>query len=333
MSTPYDRVKGSEEHILDIGEGRQLAFAHNGPPASRVVVLSFTGLNSVGSVPDVPEPCREVGVHWIHPTLPGMGKSSARTPGDKYHVALVRDMTALLNHLYPTGDFDKLYVCGGSYGTVQAQMIYGAPYDRFPAGRKIAGCVLMGGFSPFKYHVDYASTLTWHSWISVGPPSQFIPFHILQRSLSTVLASKFKTLDGAKGFLDQILFSKMDGDERKKLAEFLANRGQTEEEFIEAFAKGGIRCCEQWGGFHEVSDVIHSDWGFEPAKLDDDHASRPVLIVGSDKDPQGGSTNGWLAANYKTSRLKTVPGGHLASLYYLDEIWREIFEMSREGGF
>ncbi|SPO01207.1 uncharacterized protein DNG_03954 [Cephalotrichum gorgonifer] len=324
----YSKEKGAEEHILDLGSGRQLAFAHNGPATSRIVILNFTGLMSVGSVPEVVESCREVGAHWIHPTLPGMGKSSPRAPGEEYHVALARDITALLDYLYPTGDFDTLYVGGGSYGTVQAQMIYGAPYSLFPAGRKIAGCLLLSGFSPFKYHVDHANSLTWHSWFTVGPPAHIIPFHILQRTFSTVLASKFKTIDGAKSFLNMSLFSKMDDDERKIFAQFLDKKGKTEDELISTMAKGIVRCGEQWSGFHEVSDVIYSDWGFEPSKLDDEHSSKPMLIVGSDKDPQGGSTNEWMGANYKSARVKTVPGGHISSMFYMDELWRELLELS-----
>ena len=258
-STHYDRTKGNEEHILDLGAGRQLAYAHNGPAASRVVILFFSGLFSVGTAPDVPEPCRDLGAHWISPTLPGMGNSSSRAPGEVYHVALARDMTALLSHLYPTGDFDTLYVAGGSYGTVQAQMLYGAPYDIFPAGRKIAGCVLLAGFSPFKYHKDYAKTLNWQNWVSVGPPSQ-LPFRLLQRLVSIVMASKLKTVDGAKAFLHQMLFSKMDDDERGMLAECLRKRDKTEDGFVEELAHINVRSCRNWDGFMEVSDVLHSDW-------------------------------------------------------------------------
>lgn len=329
----YDTALGAEEHILDLGGGRQLAYAHSGPRASRLVIVNFTGLFSVGSVPHLPEPCRAAGAHWIHPTLPGMGRSSPRAAGDEYHVALVRDMTALLNHLYPAGDFDRLYVCGGSYGTVQAQMLYGAPYDAFPAGRKLVGCVLLSGFAPFRYHTGYARELSWHTWLSVGPPARLVPFHLLQRMVSSMLASRMKTVDGAKGFLDQVLYSKMEPDEQQAMDNFLQKSGRTREEFLDTAARGVVRCCEQWSGFHEVSDVIHSDWGFEPAKLDDEHASRPMLVVSSEGDPQGGHTNGWLGANYKSARVKTVPGGHISSLFYLDDIWREIFEMAGESGF
>ncbi|GJN78236.1 hypothetical protein PLIIFM63780_001729 [Purpureocillium lilacinum] len=325
-STPYDAQRGDEEHVLDLGGGRQVAFAHNGPPASRTVVLFFSGLMSVGTARDVPEPCRDLGVHWISPTLPGMGRSSARAPGESYHTALARDMTALLAHLYPKGDFDTLYVAGGSYGTVQAQMLFGAPYDAFPAGRKIAGCMLLAGFSPFKYHAGHAKSLNWQTWVSVGPPSQLVPFHLLQRLTSSFLAAKFRTLDGAKDFLNQTLFARMQPDERATFATWLNRKGLTEEKFITRLAKGAVNCCQTWDGFIEVSDVIHSDWGFNPATLDADHASKPVLVVGSEEDHVGGSTNDWLAANYKNATLKMIPGGHISSLFYMDEIWQAMIE-------
>ena len=72
----YGTVKGEEEHILILPGNRQLVYAHNGPVTSRTVVLFFTGLMSVGTAPRCPAPCAQLGVHWIAPTLPGMGNSS-----------------------------------------------------------------------------------------------------------------------------------------------------------------------------------------------------------------------------------------------------------------
>jgi Alpha/beta hydrolase family len=325
LSTAYDKAKGEEEHILYLPGGRQLAYAHNGPQTSRTIVIFFTGLMSVGSAPNVPAPCRELGVHWIAPTLPGMGNSSIRDLTEPYHVAFSRDMTALLRHLYPTSAFDAIYLAGGSYGSVQAQMLYGAPYEMFPHGRKIVGCILIAGFSPFKYDTGYAKTLNWQNWFSVGPLSQ-LPFHPLQRLFSTVVASKFKSLDGARDFLRQTLLSKMDEEGKSMFAQWLEKNGRTEFDFVDQMARGAIKCCQTWDGFMEVSDVIHSDWGFEPAMLDDEHATKPVLVVGSEKDHLGGSTNGWIVANYRSANLKLVPGGHIASLYYMDDIWREMID-------
>lgn len=212
-SDPYDKIKGDEEHILSLSAGRQLAYAHNGPLTSRTIILFFTGIMSVGTAANVPESCRDIQAHWISPTLPGMGNSSTRDLSVPYYVSLAQDMTALLNHLYPAADFDTLYLAGGSYGTVQAQMLYGAPYNLFPFGRKMAGCLL-------------------------------------------------------------------------------------------------------------------SDWGFDPRTLDAEHASKAMLVVGSNSDYIGGGTNDWLVASYKSATLKLFPGGHLSSLFFMDELWKELFTMA-----
>lgn len=323
-SPDYSKTRGGEEHILQLADGRHLAYAHNGPSDSRIIVIFFSGVMSVGTAYDVPEPCRQLGVHWIAPTLAGNGNTSTRNSNLPYDVTLTSDMCALLAHLYPTGAYDQIYVAGGSYGTVQAQMLYGAPYDRFPPGRKIVGCVLLAGFSPFKYHKGHARCLSWANWFSVGPPSQVIPFRLLQRAFSSAIGSKMKTEDGAKAFLRQTLFDMMDQEEKKVYAEWLQRKGTTEDEFITRMARGAVKCCKNWDGFMEVSDVIHSDWGFEPVRLDSEHTSKPMLVVSSDKDHIGGATNSWLVANYKSAKAKTIPGGHISSMYYLDDIFQEI---------
>lgn len=62
---PYDKVKGDEEHILLLPGGRQLAYAHNGPPKSRIVILFFTGIMSVGTAANVPESCSEIQIQAL----------------------------------------------------------------------------------------------------------------------------------------------------------------------------------------------------------------------------------------------------------------------------
>ncbi|KAK5050742.1 hypothetical protein LTR84_003301 [Exophiala bonariae] len=326
MEEAYHRAKGEEEHILPLPGGRQLAYAHNGPSVSRNIVIFFAGMMSVGTAPDVPIPCRELGMHWIAPTLAGMGRSSTRDMSVPYHIGLARDISALLEHLYPSGAFDRIYVAGGSLGTVQAQMLYGAPYDIFPAGRKIVGCMLLAGFSPVKHDSKYAKELSWQNWFSFGPPSQ-LPFRPLQRIFRSVISSKFRRQEGAEDFLRQTIVSQMDEDERVKLGEWLQKNDRTEDEWMETATKMVMRSCENWDGFMEISDVIHSDWGFAPATLDDEHASKPILVVGSQNDHIGGSNNGWLVENYKSAKLKVIPGGHISSVYYMDEIWREMIDL------
>ena len=126
-----------------------------------------------------------------------------------------------------------------------------------------------------------------------------------------------------------MLIDKMDGAEKLMLDQWLETNGQSKDDFVDQMARGMIRCCDNWDGFMEVSDVMHSDWGFKPKELDDQHASKPMLVVGSTKDRVGGSANNWLVDNYKSARLKSVPGGHISSLYYMDEIWRELISCER----
>jgi pimeloyl-ACP methyl ester carboxylesterase len=327
-SSAYTKSKGREEHILQLPGGRQLAYAHNGPSDSRTVVIFFSGLMSVGTAHNVPEPCRQLGVHWIAPTLAGNGNTSTRDSKVPYNVGLANDMCSLLSHLYPTDAYDQIYIAGGSYGTVQAQMLYGAPFDLFPPGRKIVGCVLLAGFSPFRYHKDHAQCLTWANWFSVGPPSQLIPFHLLQRVFTSIIGSKMRTEDGAKNFLRQTLFDKMDDDEKKAYAAWLTRQEISDDDFVSQMARGAMTCCKNWDGFLEVSDVIHSDWGYEPAGLDAEHASKPLLVVSSSTDHLGGATNSWLVANYSNAKAKTIPGGHISSLYYMDDIFQDMINLA-----
>lgn len=331
-SAAYDPVKGDEQNILKLPDGRQLAYAHNGPADSRTIVIFFSGLFSVGTAYSVPEPCKEINAHWIAPTLAGFGESSSRDTNVPYDVTLARDICALLSHLYPTDAYDAIYVSGGSLGTVQAQMLYGAPYERFLPGRKIVGCVLLSGFSPFKYHKDHSKALNWGNWFSVGPPSQVIPFRLLQRAFKSVIGSKLKTEDGAKEFLRQTIFGIMDDEEQKRFAQWLESKEMTEDEFIGRMARNVVASISNWDGFMEASDVIHSDWGFEPARLDNEHASKPMLVVGSDNDAIGGRTNSWMIANYKSAKSKVVPGGHIASLFFMDDIWREMLNVNMAAG-
>lgn len=335
-NSDYDKTLGVVEHILGLPNDRQLAYAHNGPPRSRTVALFFSGLMGVGVARDVPKPCMDAGIHWITPSIPGHGQSSPTAPGVDFYVSFVRDVTALLDHLYPEDDedgdedhgFDDLYVAGGSYGAVHAQILYGAPYDLFPAGRKLRGCAVLAGFSPFRHHKNYTKDLTWQNWLSVGPPAYYTPFHLLQRLMAFALAPKLKTLQGTKKLLWNLLFSRMDEGERQLMAGYLEKVGRTEDDFIEGMARGAMRAySNSWQGFYEVSDVLHADWGFAPAHLDDEHASKPIIIVGSAMDHLGGSTNGWMADNYKSATIKSVPGGHISALYFLDDLWAEVLKL------
>ncbi|OAA55761.1 hypothetical protein ISF_07866 [Cordyceps fumosorosea ARSEF 2679] len=321
---PRRRVSACEEqHILPLPSGRQLAYAVNGPSTSRTVVLFFSGLMSVGLAPHVPAPCRSLlRARWIAPTPAGMGRSSTRPASLPYHVTLARDATALLHHLYPSDDYDALYVAGGSYGTVMAQMLYGAPRTLFPAGDKMVGCLLLAGFSPFKHDLDHARALSWSTWLSVGPPSQ-LPFQPLQRAFRAAISPKVRTVEGAAAFLRATVLA--GPAEREMLAAHVARLGETEEGFVERLARAAVASCENWDGFMEVAEVLREDWGFAPGELE---GAAPLLVVASEGDKIGSANSAWLAANYKNATARTIPGGHISSMFYMDEIWEEMISLA-----
>ena len=293
---------------------------------SKTVVLFFSGYFSVGSALSIPKPFAEMDVHWIAPTLPGMGDSST-IKGELYNVGLCRIVSALLEHFHPDSTFDTLYMGGGSYGSVPAQMIYGAPYDLFPQGRKIAGLLLLSPFSPFKYHKDYHKSMTWLNWISVGPFSQWFPFRWVPRVMSSALAPRLKDEASAKQMMHDFIVAKMDGDERVLLEGWLADRRLTQDEWTARLGKGAMQSTKTWDGFLEGSDVLHSDWGFEPRKLDEEHRRKPVLVVASNDDELGHGMYKWLEENYANSALKMIPGSHISSIFHQDEIWGEMVQM------
>ena len=141
-----------------------------------------------------------------------------------------------------------------------------------------------------------------------------------------MIAGKVKDVPSAKKFMHDFLIKKMDDDEKVMLKEWLTKQDLTDDEWMTEFATGAVRCTKNWDGFLEGPDVLHSDWGFVPKDLDEEHR-KPVLIVESDKDDLGESMNKWLQENYANSRIKKVHGGHIAGMFYMDEIWRELLEM------
>ncbi|KAH0840067.1 hypothetical protein J3R83DRAFT_1034 [Lanmaoa asiatica] len=261
------------------------------------------------------------------PTLPGWGNTSPPFPSTPYVDCIISDMTAILDHLYPENGRDiKLYVSGGSFGSVPAQILYGAPYDKFPYGRCIVGVLLMGALSPFRYDKDYAKHMTWSNYLMVGPIVQWLPFkHALVYLVKFMMARKMSTVDNAEKFLREFLFDKMDEAEKEEYAQWRAREGIAEGETERRFATNAMRSvATSWEGFKLMSFVLHSDWGFRPDALDEEH-SRPfvMLVTGpGDKEAPEAWTQ-YLAASYKNTKVKTLHGGHISILYHMEDVWAE----------
>ncbi|KAG5643775.1 hypothetical protein DXG03_009654 [Asterophora parasitica] len=316
-----------KEQTLTLADGRTLAYEQSGNTSSPIVFLFFHGTFGVGDASNPSPVLAAKNVHYLAPTLPGWGISSPLPAGKPYHVALAEDTTALLNHLYPDNDSLKaIYVSGGSFGTVPAQMLYGASFELFPFGRRVKGCIVLAPFSPFRYHTDYTKSMTLMNYIGVGPPSQYIPFQLLQRTAVLGIRSKVKTQANAEIFLRELLFDKMEEVERAAFRRWSQGKGKTEEDVVANMAKNVVRSvAASWEGFVGCADVIHSDWGFRPDALDTDHTvDRPILLVASAGDTIAPDAMAkWLLTKYPNARYKEISGGHIAGVLHVDAIFDE----------
>jgi pimeloyl-ACP methyl ester carboxylesterase len=320
----------SDEKILSLRDGRQLAYSENGNPSSSTLILFFHGLFGVGRADRLSPVFLELNVHFVAPTIPGFGNSSPRPERLSYAANLASDIGQLVDHLHPDAPNLRIYVAGGSYGTAPAQMIYGAPFEVFPQGRKLAGCILFAPFSPFKWHKGYHKSMTWNNYISVGPPSQYVPFRLIPRMLSWVIARKMTSVDKAGQLLRELLFDKMGSEEKTAFESWRQKEGLEKGEFERKMAENAVKSVSKtWIGFIECSDVLHEDWGFRPDQLGTMHTDRPILILPSTEDELGSGMANWLAENYKNSELKWIKGGHISSMYEMDSIWESFIRRTQ----
>ncbi|KAJ6558095.1 Alpha/Beta hydrolase protein [Mycena capillaripes] len=319
----------STEKYLTLADGRTLAYEDVGDPSSSLVIIFLHGVFGIGAAPDVLSPVFiEKRAHHITPTLAGWGYSSPRPTSMSYAAVLTSDMTELITHLHPNTADLRIYIAGGSYGTVPAQILYGASFDTFPLGRNIAGCLIAAPFSPFKWHKEYTKSMTWMNYISVGPLARILPFQSIQRLGVLGISMKISTVDKAEVFIRQLLFDHASPEERAAFAKWRESKGLGEGVFERKMATNMVKSISKsWAGFIETADVVHSDWGFRPDLLDDGHINgRPILIAASVDDDLGPDMANWLKANYKNSKLKWVAGKHLSTLYEIDNLWAELLE-------
>jgi pimeloyl-ACP methyl ester carboxylesterase len=319
----------SEEKLLALPGGRTLAYAETGNASSSTVVLYLHGAFTVGTARRLPPAILERGAHYIAPTLPGWGNSSAVPRGVAYATNLASDITALINHLHPNISDLKLYIAGGSFGTVPAQMLYGASYEVFPLGRKISALLLLGACTPFHCDKNYTKSMTWSNYLMTGPPGRLVP-GLLPRLVKLYFANKFSTPDGAELFIRDTVFAKMDESEQNAFAQWRVRNGKDEGQLEREMGQDVARSvAKTWEGFLCMADVLHSGWGgFTPGGLDDEHSRPPILIIsakGDDMTPEAWST--YLVENYKNGRVKSIEGGHIAAIFQMDAIWAEFMNL------
>jgi hypothetical protein len=171
--------------------------------------------------------------------------------------------------------------------------------------------------------------MTWSNYMSVGPPARILPFQPLLRVGIFALSMKISTVDKAEVMIRQLLLDGAPPEERAAFAQWREQRGIKEGDFETRMATNMVKSISKsWAGFIEIADVVHSDWGFRPDQLDEDHTrGRPILIAASAQDDLGPNMANWLKENYKNSRLKWV---HLSTLYEIDNLWAELLAMKDE---
>lgn len=314
----------SKEEYLQLEGGRVLAYAHTGNTSSNNVVIFLHGVFGVGRVnPKTIAPVFiEKGVHHLAPTLPGWGNSSPPPASTTFHDYLYEVITILVTHFHPDTSSIKLYISGGSYGTMAAQMLYGAPYDVFPLGRQIAGVMLIAPFSPPHIHKNYTKCLSWANYTAIGPPSRYLPTMKLGK---VMMEDKVNTLEKAAAFIHDFGFKKMTPGEREAFERFKEKHGIADGETEKTMGEGVYSSvAKTWEGFFAVAKVFHSGWGgYDPTSLDDEHARKPVLLVMTHEDKDNKLMGEWLLKNMRNVRGRYEEGGHMASVFVLDDIWAD----------
>jgi hypothetical protein len=302
--------------LLTLDSGRVIAYEQDGDPQSNHVLLFFAGIFAIGSIRYTLPVTKEKGLHHVAFTLPGWGDASPVPPSSTFAQTICGDITALFDHLYTDTSDLKIYVAGGSFGTVPAQVIYCASFEVFPLGRNVAGMMLLAPFSPFQVHQDYAKSLSWRDWIGVGPLTKYLPITSL---VALAMRSKFKSVDSAEQVLRQILFDKMDEAEKEKFGTHCQKLGTTPEKYVKVWAEESVKSVENgWEGFKQCAVALHSDWGFK-FPLDDEHARGKVLIKVSSSDELGSGMGIYLAQNYANAEFTACEGGHISGIYTLNE--------------
>ena len=213
------------EKYLELSDGRTLAYAESGNSSSSTLVIYMHGMFTIGRASDS-KVLMEKDIHYISPTLPGWGTSSPRNKDKLFALGIISDITALIDHLHPHDLNLKIYIAGGSFGTVPAQMLYGAPFDVFPYGRYVVGCMLLAPVSPPRYHTDYMKSLTIANYISIAPPSRYIPFQLVPRLVAFMVHRQVKTVEGAERFIRSLLFDKMKEEENAAFKKWKEDNGK-----------------------------------------------------------------------------------------------------------
>ncbi|TFK76054.1 alpha/beta-hydrolase [Pluteus cervinus] len=318
-----------EDKTLSLPDGRTLAYADNGNTSSTTVVLFLHGAFGVGDASRPPTFLLERSVHYVAPSLPGWGRSSPASKLASYSITLSADIATLLTHLHPQHDIAKLYICAHSFGTIHAQMLCEVSDEVFPFARQIAAMILLAPQSPPHRHADYAKCMSWQGYFMAGPPARYMPFNLLGRLVKVAIAGSFRSDKSAEAFVRNTVFDIFAEEEKEAFAQWKEDYGVDEGQYEKELGKTLSRSVlHSWQGFLDIPSIYHFGWGRTAAGQPCDFKA-PVLIVSSTEDHLAPAAMAkWLSSYYPAAKLKIIKGGHLASFFLMDEIWKEVFDWS-----
>jgi pimeloyl-ACP methyl ester carboxylesterase len=319
-----------EDKRISLPDGRILAYADNGNTSSSTVVLYFHGAFSVGDASRLSPTLMQKNVHFIAPSLHGWGRSSPVCNLATYAKTLAADITALITLLHPDQQNLKLYVCAHCFGTVVAQILCGLSHTIFPLGRRISAIILVSPYSPPHSHRDYSKAMSWQLFFVAGPPTRYVPFSLLPRIAKYLITTKISTVAATEMAVRNLLFDCMGEEEGELFLRWKENQGAEDGELEASMTRNVVKSvAHTWRGFLDMAAIYHTDYEWRIQVDGESPPRRPhIHILSARNDPIAPVTMAeWLSAAYGDfASLKIVEGGRMATLFHLDEIWRQIFD-------
>ncbi|CAF1673304.1 unnamed protein product, partial [Adineta ricciae] len=307
------------EKYVTLSDGRQLAYTETGDTSSDKIIIFFHGVFGVGDSSIETKLYQDIGYHFIAPTLPGWGNSSP-WPENQSISKYPNDIHQLLASL-KKNDYKNLRitVAGGSYGTVFAQICFGTSTDVMPEANNVESLLICSSFSPFKYHREYTTGMSWLNYFGVGMPAIYFPS--IRRLMGSFIQKKTRNIDEAKNFLRTHIFDQMDNEEKTKLRKWEEERNKPSEWVLNVMARNMcLSISKTIIGFNTVAHVLHEDWGFDPQKLPSLPKRKVLIIAGKEDKLAHMEMSTYLAESYPNAELRILDGGHLASFYEINEI-------------
>lgn len=307
------------EKYITLSDGRQLAYAEQGNTESNKIFIFFHGVCGIGECSNENTCYKELGYHFIAPTLPGWGNSSP-WPNNQPISNYPNDIHQLLSSLKKNNHQNlRIIVSGGSYGSAFAQICFGTSADIMPEIIYVESMIILSGFSPFKYHTQYSKSLTWSNYFAIGKPA--IYFKFLPKLIGSYIKSQVQDIEKAKEFVQKEFFDKMGDDEKEIVHKWEEENNKSVEWIINMMSTNiSLSISKTIAGYNDVAHVLHSDWGFDPKKLPSSPIRKVFILAAQDDKVAPMEMSTYLVENYPHAELKIISGGHIAAFFQGDAI-------------